>query len=825
MLTLNDAKGDPKVQVRGDIEFVDQPIQDRTNAFIIGPTERGPAFVPKTLRNESELKSTFGVGETYVTYAARKALEDTDRIKVQRVMHRKGWTGDPIVLKVDISQIKPVSIANQGPAVSDDEVVAAILNLSEEFKSEVDLSNTKLLAPAAQMSPTLSEFVLELNNSSGRRVRSYNLSFDPASRKYVETVVDEEDDLNLYLSFKDTQQELYGLQDDLQVTQDSSFQDSPQIFSNQKWKEARTPWIISQTIGGNKRFPLFRFVSRGAGQNENKRFKISINQIGDFRDDSEYGFFTVLVRAFDDNDFNQEILERFEDVTLDPSHDRFIGNVIGDKFDRAEDGKIKHRGRYENQSEYIRVVLHPDRKKAGVEALPYGFEPYSPPVSVEFLDSGVFFQNIKYRNEQSVGKITEYITLNRPESGGRDFEESIHLGFDFQREENLSWLNPVSDYFERCFSYDYFDPSSQNCENVKDDLKNKTEQTDFHLEDAASLSNEYEPDSIEKRKFTVALQGGFDGANPYRKKAKDKNITNKNVWGFDLSKQNNTDYHSYEKALDVVDERVGGFSYNLLSLPGLNLEDHELLLSQVDSMARKRGDFFHVADITGFGSTVKQAIDSRNQYDTNYTAGYLGWLNLEDTDRFHDFVPASAVLPAVYIRSDNIDAPWFAPSGYNRGVVEDVQDVNIRRDTRTRDELYTEDINSISYFNPDQIIVWGQKTLSTQDSDLHRINIRRLLITIKTRTAEIAEDYLFEQQSRSTKRSFERELREYLAEVRSNQGVQNFDLSLEFGGQDSNSNERLSPYTIEGTIRIVPIGVVEYILVNFTVRESQIIFT
>jgi len=824
MLTLNDATGDPKVQVRGDIEFVDQPIQDRTNALIIGPTERGPAFVPKTLRNESELKSIFGIGETYVTYAARKALEDTDRIKVQRVMHEKGWKGDPIVLKIDISQIKPVSIANQGSTVTNDEVVAAILNLSEEFKSKVDLANTKLKAPPTQMSPTVSEFVLELNDKSGNKVRSYNLSFDPASRKYIGTVVDEENELNLYLNFKDTQQELFGLQDDLEVTESSSFQNSPQKFSNQKWKEARTPWIVSQTIGGNKRFPLFRFVSRSAGQSENERFKISINQIGDFREDSEYGFFTVLVRAFNDNDFNQEILERFEDVTLDPSHDRFIGNVIGDKFDRAEGGKIKHRGRYENQSDYIRVVLHPDRKKAGVEALPYGFEPYSPPVSRSFLNKGTFFQNIKYRNEQSVGKITEYITLNRPESGGRDFEKGIHLGFDFQREENFSWLNPVSDYFDTCFSYDYFnDLPNQTCKNVGNYIKNNTNQSDFHLEDAAAQSNDYKPDSIEKRKFTVALQGGFDGANPYRKKAKSGEITDKNVWGFNLSKQNTVDYKSYKKALNVVDERVGGFDYNLLSLPGLNLDHHELLLSEVDSIARKRGDFFHVADITGFGSTVDQAINVRNRYDTNYTAGYLGWLNVEDTDQFHDLVPASATIPAVYIRSDNIDAPWFTPSGYNRGVVEDVQDVNIRRDTRTRDELYNEDINSISYFNPDQIIVWGQKTLSTQDSDLHRINVRRLLITIKTRTAEIAEDYLFEQQSRSTKQRFERRLREYLAGVRSNQGIQNFDLSLEFGGQ--NSNERLSPYTIEGTMRIVPIGVVEYVLVNFTVRESQIIFT
>lgn len=828
MLTVRDASGDAQVKIQGDTQFVDEPIQDKTNALIIGPTEKGPAFVPKTIRNENDLKQVFGAGETYVTYAARKALEDTDRIKVQRIMHEKGWSGEPIFLKIKNATLQKDKVTvegNQGSTSTFDEILASVIVVSGDLKTKIDLNNTTVERVSDRAKPDVTEFILKLKNENNDDVKSLNLSFDPASRKYIKTVINEFDDVDLFINFQDTQQAVFALKDGLEVTVDSTFQNTPLNFDEQRWKEARTPWIVSQTIGGNQRFPLFRFVSLSAGNVENRRFKISINQIGDFREESDYGFFTVQVRDFEDNDFNPNVLEEFEDVTLDPNHERFIGRVIGNKFERIEDGKVKKRGEFENNSDYIRVVLHPDRKKAGIKALPYGFQSYYPPISKSFLDGSVFFQNIKYRNEQQIGRISEYVSISRSESGGQDFEESIHLGFDFQHEENFNWLSPVADYFEPCFSYDFYTSSSnQNCTNVRNYINSNLNQSGFHLEDAAQISSEYEPDSIDKRKFSVALQGGFDGANPYREKGKDADITSENVWGFDLSDTNTKDYESYKKALDVIDERIAGFSYNVLTLPGLNLDDHELLLSEVDSLARDRGDFFHAADIAGFGASKDRAISVRSRYDTNYTAGYLGWLVTDGVDPFHDYVPPSAVIPSVYVRSDNLDAPWFAPSGYRRGVVEDVNDVNIRRGSALRDEIYEEDINTITFFNPDQILVWGQKTLFNKESELNRVNVRRLLVTLKTQISEIATQFLFEQQSDQMKTRFGREVRNYLSTIRSNQGIKNYGLDLTFGSEKSNPNLRTSPYTVEGKIRLIPIGVVEYIIINFTVRESQISF-
>ena len=80
---------------------------------------------------------------------------------------------------------------------------------------------------------------------------------------------------------------------------------------------------------------------------------------------SEYGTFSVLVRAFNDSDTNMQILEHYPLCTLDPADDNYVGSMIGDykvyyNFDAESESerRINVSGLRPNKSSYVRIVMN-----------------------------------------------------------------------------------------------------------------------------------------------------------------------------------------------------------------------------------------------------------------------------------------------------------------------------------------------------------------------------------------------------------------------------------------------------------------------------------
>jgi len=150
-----------------------------------------------------------------------------------------------------------------------------------------------------------------------------------------------------------------------------------------RFAHAKTPWIISQKFGG-KPTNLFKLHALDAGQDISTLYKISIENITPSSDpNNKYGTFTIKVRKFDDRDSTQSLIATGESFVCDlnPSSTRYIGKVIGDlhvyyDFDRdVEEQKVVIEGNYTNNSNYIRVEVHPDVENGFVDpsALPMGF--------------------------------------------------------------------------------------------------------------------------------------------------------------------------------------------------------------------------------------------------------------------------------------------------------------------------------------------------------------------------------------------------------------------------------------------------------------------
>jgi hypothetical protein len=128
-----------------------------------------------------------------------------------------------------------------------------------------------------------------------------------------------------------------------------------------------TGWFISQDLTNNfsayyarNQQPLFRLEALTAGASAQREVKVSISNlkaaVGDYQD---YGTFSVLVRSISDTDNRPEIIERWDNLNLNPASPDYIAAKIGDKYqvyDQTNKRNVEY-GQYDNQSNYIRVVM------------------------------------------------------------------------------------------------------------------------------------------------------------------------------------------------------------------------------------------------------------------------------------------------------------------------------------------------------------------------------------------------------------------------------------------------------------------------------------
>jgi hypothetical protein len=149
-----------------------------------------------------------------------------------------------------------------------------------------------------------------------------------------------------------------------------------------RYTTPRTTSFISQPYGKSE-YDLFHFETIDDGAYANEKYKISIAAVKASTNKKQpFGSFEVQVRAFDDSDTDSAILERFPNCSLDPTSDRYIARLIGDKkvrfdFDQEdpEERRLVVTGKYPNVSARIRVVMNEQVERAQVpkDALPFGF--------------------------------------------------------------------------------------------------------------------------------------------------------------------------------------------------------------------------------------------------------------------------------------------------------------------------------------------------------------------------------------------------------------------------------------------------------------------
>ena len=536
-------------------------------------------------------------------------------------------------------------------------------------------------------------------------------------------------------------------------------------------QEALTPMIKSQTISG-ERFDLFQFETIGAGNAANTKIKVGISNIkaAGSVNGTDYGTFTVVVRDFADTNKKRSVLETFANVNLDPNSPNFISRVIGDrKLSIANDGKISETGDWVNQSKYIRVANL--NEVAPVQSVPFGHNAYQLPVNVGDYDT--------------IFPSATFVTASATQFGGIDLDNNV---------DNKIYMKPIP----------------ANAGNGANAVFGLDVSNGGSLVVGSTLAQ-----------FVVAFQEGFDGMNPSTPIYKGSDISAGNTQGLDCTTSASSGSVAYMKMINAL-SNADEWDINMVVAPGITKNDHSYVHTAIVDMVEQRADAFFITEMGDSDLGLTATVTKASELDTNYAATYYPWVKTIDVNTNKLItVPPSVLLPGVFAANDRVAAEWFAPAGLNRGGLVGAVSVLDRLTQSDRDALYDGKVNPIAQFPGQGIVVFGQKTLQDKPSALDRINVRRLLLTVRKYIASTSRFLVFEQNTSTTRNRFLNIVNPYLESIQQRQGLYAFRVVMD---ETNNTSDVIDRNIMKGAIFLQPTKTAEFIQIDFNILPTGAAF-
>jgi hypothetical protein len=179
------------------------------------------------------------------------------------------------------------------------------------------------------------------------------------------------------------------------------------------------------------------------------------------------------------------------------------------------------------------------------------------------------------------------------------------------------------------------------------------------------------------------------------------------------------------------------------------------------------------------------------------------------------------MIPAVYAFNDSVSEPWFAPAGINRGGLDTVVRAERKLSQTNRNDLYSGNVNPIATFPGTGVVVYGQKTLQKKASALDRVNVRRLLIALKSYISQVANNLVFEQNTIATRNQFLSQVNPYLESVQQRQGLYAFRVIMD---DSNNTPDVIDRNQMIGQIYLQPTKTAEFIYLDFNILPTGATF-
>ena len=285
-----------------------------------------------------------------------------------------------------------------------------------------------------------------------------------------------------------------------------------------------------------------------------------------------------------------------------------------------------------------------------------------------------------------------------------------------------------------------------------------------------------------------------------------------------------TNTGGYATALSILSNK-DEYNFNLLFLPGVIDQlhaNHSSVIGQAIDLCETRGDCFLVYDNTVKTSTVANAKTNTEARNSSYAATYYPHVQIQDaTSGTFRFVPPSVVIAGVYHFNDVVGQPWFAPAGLNRGGIDSAVQAYRKLTQSNRDDLYDSNVNPIATFPGQGVTVFGQKTTQKKASALDRVNVRRLLINVKSFISRSSRLLLFEQNTTDLRDQFLNTVNPFLDQVQANSGINAFRVVMD---DTNNTPETIDRNQLIGQVFIQPTRTAEFIILDFIVQPTGAAF-
>jgi len=424
-----------------EIEIISRPLfrSNATPAGLIGTSERGPAFVPTTVSSREEFIRIFGAphrsriathamaeffrnngkaltfcrtlgtgnaagGAAGFKLKSTQSVTDAPRSKgavhfiaAQHTVNNAEFIGlgsfndnDSHSTEMDDDQLLNDGGAGEAGADPTLEIVRAMIFAHKDYivkiydggSSATDNSDNDDIATASS-----SEFRILFDDET-TKTDPLLVSLDPSSDKYISKVLNTDP-----FAFESKKHLLYAhfpvdtvvadvANGNVAVLHPIADGDTQYNNFSSKFTTPKTPAFISQPFG-QKEYDLFHFETLHDGAYANDKYKISISNLRASTDPTnDFGTFTVTIRDLKDTDNSPIVYETFNQCSLDPNAENFIGRVIGDQkvfYDYAASSKDERRlvreGSFPNKSTIVRVIVNDDVLKSEVPslAMPFGF--------------------------------------------------------------------------------------------------------------------------------------------------------------------------------------------------------------------------------------------------------------------------------------------------------------------------------------------------------------------------------------------------------------------------------------------------------------------
>ena len=798
-----------------DQSFLPQAI-GQIGAAIVGPTVKGPALIPTKVSSFSEFQQIFGsyTTDSYVPHTVEEYLRSGNVMTVTRLLYEDGYSlvngalaviaksGSVQVVTHLLHPTQPVSTNGAGNNVFES---STLTNLSSgSFVITVSGSF------ATQTVPGFSAFLAgngsPLSASINSSVNNYITKIFGKSPKSV--------DYPVYVQYENSA--ATGLFSNLaDVTIELAKLSNYEFLTD--YSTAATPWVTSQKIGTTTK-NLFKFHTISHGSSVNYEVKVGIRDVrtsSETSDPNGFGTFTVEVRRVNtanianspytsqDTDQAPDIIETYLNVNLDPDSPNYIARRIGNRYQTVTDaGNIVVNGDYPNVSKYVRVEVTDavTNKTNDKTLIPFGFRAMNSPMPM--ASGSLNLSAVTYKTTQVQ---TSYNANN-------------YLGFDFTATANLNYLAPTPSTGLVTGSNSDFYLGNVN-QDAQAGFPSVNAPYSGSIETALTSGSSYFTNVVatSTRKFIVPFQGGFDGARPNLPKFSGTNITDTNTFGFDCSTTTATGTKAYNKAFTLL-SNTDYYDMNMLVTPGILQSKHSAVTSLARNLVTGRQDAFYVMDSNALTDSITTAVSQVTTLDNNYTATYWPWVKIiNPSNNVPLWVPPSVVVPGALSFNDAVAAPWYAPAGLNRGGLTSVIDTYQNLSQADRNTLYEARINPIANFPNDGVVIWGQKTLQARPSALDRVNVRRLLITVKKFIASSTRYLVFEQNVVATRDRFTQIVNPYLESVRAQQGLYAFRVVMD---STNNTPDLIDQNILYGQIFLQPTRTAEFIILDFNIQPT-----